>query len=417
MIKIENGTPSFYQWDLNQSVILPETEGTVKVHYWQEGLTEALVVEPKVKDGIITAAVPNILFQKALQIEVYIYREDLGQYTERKQIFQVLKRSKPADYVYTETEVLTYKALDDRITKLEKEGGGAGENGATFTPSVSENGELSWTNDKGLDNPKPVNITGPQGPEGPQGEQGPEGKEGPQGNPGEPGPEGPQGFQGPQGPQGETGPQGPQGEQGPEGPQGPQGEKGETGERGPQGEKGEPGEQGPQGPKGDTPDVDLSDYATKEELEAKADKEGNYEIIHEETLTEEQQAFSIIDLNLKKARIYVTTPAASGSSSVYVRIQSSNPNGSTNKQVGYVSNMLTTSERVSVIDIIQENGVTYAEWASVAKSTNIGSVTRYATKQYRYKLDENIKSIHLISTSSSVLFPVGTSIVVEGVKA
>jgi hypothetical protein len=33
-----------------------------------------------------------------------------------------------------------------------------GEKGATFTPSVSEDGTLSWTNDKGLENPVPFNI-------------------------------------------------------------------------------------------------------------------------------------------------------------------------------------------------------------------------------------------------------------------
>ena len=32
--------------------------------------------------------------------------------------------------------------------------------GATFTPSVSETGDLSWTNDKGRENPKTVNIQG-----------------------------------------------------------------------------------------------------------------------------------------------------------------------------------------------------------------------------------------------------------------
>ena len=41
-----------------------------------------------------------------------------------------------------------------------------GENGATFTPSVSKDGIISWTNDKGLDNPTSVDITGPQGPQG-----------------------------------------------------------------------------------------------------------------------------------------------------------------------------------------------------------------------------------------------------------
>ena len=34
--------------------------------------------------------------------------------------------------------------------------------GATYLPSVDENGNLSWTNDKGLENPNSQNIRGPQ---------------------------------------------------------------------------------------------------------------------------------------------------------------------------------------------------------------------------------------------------------------
>jgi hypothetical protein len=37
----------------------------------------------------------------------------------------------------------------------------AGElNGATFTPSVTDDGDLSWTNDRNFANPQPVNIHG-----------------------------------------------------------------------------------------------------------------------------------------------------------------------------------------------------------------------------------------------------------------
>ena len=38
-----------------------------------------------------------------------------------------------------------------------------GQNGATFYPAVSEDGTISWTNDRGLDNPPPVNIRGKDG--------------------------------------------------------------------------------------------------------------------------------------------------------------------------------------------------------------------------------------------------------------
>lgn len=41
--------------------------------------------------------------------------------------------------------------------------GAPGSNGATFTPAVDAEGNLSWTNDSGLDNPQTVNIKGPKG--------------------------------------------------------------------------------------------------------------------------------------------------------------------------------------------------------------------------------------------------------------
>ena len=45
------------------------------------------------------------------------------------------------------------------VIDIEKNGAGKpAENGATFTPSVSADGVISWTNDKGLTNPLPVNL-------------------------------------------------------------------------------------------------------------------------------------------------------------------------------------------------------------------------------------------------------------------
>lgn len=47
-----------------------------------------------------------------------------------------------------------------------------GRNGATFTPNVSEDGILSWTNDRELPNPEPVNIKGKDGKDGKDGVDG-----------------------------------------------------------------------------------------------------------------------------------------------------------------------------------------------------------------------------------------------------
>lgn len=58
------------------------------------------------------------------------------------------------------------------------DGGSSGENGATFIPSVSDEGIISWTNDKNLPNPSPVNIKGPAGENGTAGQDGQDGADG-----------------------------------------------------------------------------------------------------------------------------------------------------------------------------------------------------------------------------------------------
>ena len=153
-----------------------------------------------------------------------------------------------------------------------------GRDGVTFTPSMSDDGDLSWTNDGGKANPQTVNLKGPKGDTG---ARGPAGTDGAKGDTGPEGPRGPQGEQGPQGktgPQGETGPQGLTGPQGPAGADGAKGAtftpavsaagdlswtndgglanpatvniKGPKGDQGERGEKGDTGATGPQGPAG-----------------------------------------------------------------------------------------------------------------------------------------------------------------------
>ena len=48
----------------------------------------------------------------------------------------------------------------------------------TFTPSVSAEGVISWTNDGDLENPTPVNIKGPAGATGAPGTPGAKGADG-----------------------------------------------------------------------------------------------------------------------------------------------------------------------------------------------------------------------------------------------
>lgn len=59
--------------------------------------------------------------------------------------------------------------------------GAVGRDGVTFTPLVSEDGVISWSNDGNLVNPLAMNIRGPQGPVGQTGAVGKDGQQGERG--------------------------------------------------------------------------------------------------------------------------------------------------------------------------------------------------------------------------------------------
>lgn len=121
--------------------------------------------------------------------------------------------------------------------------GADGEDGATFTPSVSSDGTLSWSNDKGLANPASVNIKGEAGAAGAKGDKGDpftyddftaaqlaalKGEKGDKGDKGETGEQGVKGDKGDKGEQGEQGQQGIQGVKGDTGATGANGQDGKS---------------------------------------------------------------------------------------------------------------------------------------------------------------------------------------------
>lgn len=113
----------FWQWDTGQKLRIDTTD-CGEVHFCNGTDDCALIVQIKTEaDGTRTAEVPNILLQTAKPIRVYLYqRQTNGAMTRTRHIIQVFGRKKPADYVYTETEILNYASLDERINHLEGEG-------------------------------------------------------------------------------------------------------------------------------------------------------------------------------------------------------------------------------------------------------------------------------------------------------
>ena len=111
MFKIYDGREHFWQWDLNQKLIV-EDPTVNEVHFSNCADKDSLVVEVYEDNGLRVANVPNILLQEDLKIKVYAYSVD---HTKHEAWFYVTTKSKPADYVYTETEVKDYNSLLDKI--------------------------------------------------------------------------------------------------------------------------------------------------------------------------------------------------------------------------------------------------------------------------------------------------------------
>lgn len=135
MFKILDGRDELFQWDINRQIIVSDASIDA-VHYSNRTDDSALVVEVKEKNGLRVADIPNILLQESWDINVYGYCD--GYYTKQAARIKVNPRTKPESYVYTETEVLNYNTVMEKIDTIE------------LTP-------------------------GPQGPEGPQGKPGQDG--------------------------------------------------------------------------------------------------------------------------------------------------------------------------------------------------------------------------------------------------
>ena len=100
------------QWDLNRKVIVTGYEGVAEVHFASPGDDHGAYVV-KLVDG--QAEIPNILLTMAGTINVYVYPADRTVFATA---LWVMAREKPDDYVYTETEVLDWRTLDEKIGDL-----------------------------------------------------------------------------------------------------------------------------------------------------------------------------------------------------------------------------------------------------------------------------------------------------------
>ena len=114
IFKIVDGRSCFYQWDIDRQISVSDPTIT-EVHFCNRTDSCSLVVE--VKDGI--ANVPNKVLQSGYKVRVFGYD---GKATLHEATFEVKARTKPIDYIYTETEIKHYADLERRLDEIEREG-------------------------------------------------------------------------------------------------------------------------------------------------------------------------------------------------------------------------------------------------------------------------------------------------------
>lgn len=127
IFKIWNGNLHFYQWDIGRKLIVNDSL-CCEVHFYNRLGSNAIRCEVYEEDGIRLVNVPNILLQEPRFITacVYVINDDKS-ITTITQTFVVKPRARPDNYVYTETEILTWQSLDRRVKALENSSGASDE--------------------------------------------------------------------------------------------------------------------------------------------------------------------------------------------------------------------------------------------------------------------------------------------------
>ena len=217
IFKIFDGRTNFWQWDRRQKLIVLNPEVT-QVHFSNRNMTHSVKRDVYVQDGVRVCNVPDDLLKIPANLVAYAMADGA---TVKSVKFAVVRRPMPNDYVSEQNEEIDEKftQIDIQLEALnenkaddiryDEEGkyiqlvangepignrieistedapgidncevnedghlivtltngnvidaGYVGSvDGATFIPHVTDDLILSWTNDKGLENPEPVDIS------------------------------------------------------------------------------------------------------------------------------------------------------------------------------------------------------------------------------------------------------------------
>lgn len=140
MLELIDGRKQLYQWDTGR--IASVSIDCDVVHFSQLLYGDSLAV--RVDNGRVN--IPNQLLLTAQDIHCWaIVADENGNYTKREQTLPVAKRAKPADYLYTETEIISVqRAVEDGLQEAKESGDFKGEKG-----DKGDRGEKGEKGDKG----------------------------------------------------------------------------------------------------------------------------------------------------------------------------------------------------------------------------------------------------------------------------
>lgn len=114
MFYLENGRTVFYQWDVDQRLVVNHDDVT-EVHFSNAETDVALICEVYEENGERYADVPNILLQRPLALIVH---GCCGECVRASACFRIIARAKPDDYIYTETEVRNFETLQKQVNAV-----------------------------------------------------------------------------------------------------------------------------------------------------------------------------------------------------------------------------------------------------------------------------------------------------------
>ena len=113
MFTLKKDIPQLYQWDSNVKLIV-EDDRINQVQFSQRFSRTAACVKVENRECFI----PNEFLQSYYDIFAYACIVDNdGQVCEFSEMFTVFARPKPDNYIYTPTEIITFKRIEDKLNK------------------------------------------------------------------------------------------------------------------------------------------------------------------------------------------------------------------------------------------------------------------------------------------------------------